>query len=119
MTSLQLMPAALSAVVLAAHFLRAGNPVLFLAALSVIVLMFVRHALAARLIRLGLFLGTIEWLRTLTVLVSVRRQSGQPFTRLALILGAVAAVTAASALVFRTRTLRQYFRLSATQDDRA
>lgn len=110
MTFLQLLPVGLAALVLAAHFLRAGNLLLLAATLSLIVLMLVRRSWAARLVQLGLFLGTVEWLRTLIVLVSVRRQSGQPFTRLALILGAVAALTAASALVFRTRTLRRHFR---------
>jgi len=108
---LQLLPAGLSALVLAAHFLRAGNPVLALAALSLIALMFVRRAWAARLIQFGLVLGTLEWAYTLILLVSMRRHTGRPFMRLAVILGAVAAVTASSALLFRARALRQHFRL--------
>jgi hypothetical protein len=36
---------------------------------------------------------------------------GQPWLRLALILGVVAALTLAAALVFRSRALRQRFRL--------
>lgn len=114
MTFLLLLPAGLSALVLAAHFLRAGILPFVLAAVSLILFMFVRRTWAARLIQLGLALGTVEWIRTLIVLVVVRRQTGEPFTRLAIILGAVAAVTAASALVFRTHTLRDYFRLGRT-----
>ncbi len=102
---------------LAAHFLRAGNLLFVLAAVFLVILMLVRRPWAARLIQLGLALATVEWVRTLMVLVIVRRQSGEPFTRLAVILGVVAAVTAASALVFRTRTLREYFRLSAAAAD--
>jgi hypothetical protein len=109
MTSVQLLPAGLSALVLAAHFLRAGNSALLLASLSLIALMFVRRAWAARAIQVGLLLGTLEWLRTLLFLVAVRKQAGEPFVRLAVILGAVAAVTGASALVLQTRTLRQHF----------
>jgi hypothetical protein len=109
MTSVQLLPAGLSALVLAAHFLRAGNSALLLASLSLIALMFVRRAWAARAIQVGLLLGTLEWLRTLLFLVAVRKQAGEPFVRLAVILGAVAAVTGASALVLQTRALRQHF----------
>jgi len=116
---LQLLPVGLSALVLAAHFLRAGNLLLLLASVAIIVLIFVRRSWAARLIQLGLFLGAIEWLRTLIVLVSVRRQYGEPFARLTIILGAVAAVTAASALLLRTRTLQRYFGGASSAGDGA
>jgi len=109
MTSVQLFPVGLSVLVLAAHFLRAGHSVLLLASLSLLALLFVRRAWAARVIQVGLLLGTLEWLRTLLFLVAVRRHAGEPFIRLAIILGAVAAVTGASALVLQTRTLRQRF----------
>jgi len=108
---LLLVPTGLSALVLAAHFLRAGNLVLLLASLSLVVLMFVRRPWAARLIQLGLLLGALEWLWTLVFLVGARRQWGQPFIRLAVILGVVTVVTAASTLCFRTRALRRHFRL--------
>ncbi len=113
MTFLQLLPAGLSAVVLGAHFLRAGNRSLLLASLCLLGLMFVRRPWAARIIQVGLLLGTVEWLHTLLVLVTLRSQAGEPFTRLAIILGGVAAVSAASTLVFRSRTLRQHFGFTA------
>jgi hypothetical protein len=113
-TFVQLLPVGLSALVLAAHFLRSGNVPLLLASLAMIFLMFVRRSWAARVIRLGLLFGTIEWVRTLMLLIATRKELGQPYTRLGIILGAVAAVTAASALVFRTRRLRQRFQLSVS-----
>ena len=112
MVVLQLLPAVLAALVLAAHFLRAGHSLFMLASLGLVGLMFVRRPWAVRVIQVTLLLGTFEWLRTLVLLVTFRRQAGQPFTRLAVILGCVAAVTAASALLFRTRALRQRFRLA-------
>ena len=114
---LLLLPAALSALVLAAHFLRFGSLVLVVASLALVVLMFVRRSWAARLIQVGLVLGALEWLWTLVFLVGARRQSGQPFIRLAVILGAVTALTGASTLCFRGRALRQHFRLSLTTRD--
>lgn len=113
-TFFQLLPVGLSALVLAAHFFRSGNVPLLLASLAMICLMFVRRSWAARVIQLGLLFGTIEWVRTLMLLIATRKELGQPYTRLGVILGAVAAVTAASALVFRTRRLRRRFRLSVS-----
>lgn len=113
MSLLQLLPAGLSALVLGAHFLRAGNLGLLLASLALIALMFVRRPWAARIIQVGLLLGALEWLRALIVLVTLRMQTGEPFTRLAIILGSVAVVSVASTLLSRTRRLRQRFGFTA------
>lgn len=111
MTVMSLSLVGLCALVLAAHFLRAGVIILVLASLSLIGLLFVRRPWAARVIQWGLLFGTLEWIRALLFLLMERRQAGEPFVRLAIILGSVAAVTAASALLFRTRTLRARFGL--------
>jgi hypothetical protein len=60
-----------------------------------------------------LLVGAVEWLRTLAVLAAQRIAAGQPWLRLAVILGAVALLTAAAALVFRHPALRGRFRLVA------
>lgn len=109
MSVLLLLPIVLSALVLAAHFLRAGNPALMLVPLSLVALVFVRRPMAARVIREGLWLGAFEWLRTLAVLVAERRVGGQPWGRLAVILVLVAAVTAAAPLTLSTRRLRRRY----------
>ena len=44
-----------------------------------------------------LLLGAFEWLRTLAGILEMRRVLGQPWQRMAVILGAVALVTALSA----------------------
>jgi hypothetical protein len=62
-----------------------------------------------QLIQVALLLGSIEWIRTLVIFVQQRIDFGQPWTRLAIILGSVALFTALSALVFRSQTLRQRF----------
>ena len=101
----------LAALVLAAHFYRAGNLVLAAAALALIALLFVPRPWAARTIQVCLVLGAVEWVLTLVHLVAFRQAAGQPFMRLAAILGAVALATALSALAFRARPLRQRFGL--------
>jgi hypothetical protein len=110
-TGLWLSLPALAAAVLAAHFYRAGNLVLAALAVALIALMWVPRAWAAWAIQGGLVLGAVEWVLTLVRLVDLRQTTGQPFMRLAAILGAVALATALSALVFRNPRLRRRFGL--------
>ena len=114
MTFFQLVPAGLSALVLAAHFLFHGNSLLLLVSLAMIALLFVRRAWAARIIQVYLLLGSIEWIRTLIFRILERKTLGEPYIRFGFILGTVALVTAGSALMFRTARLRERFRLTAT-----
>ena len=115
MTVLLLVPPALSLLVLGAHFLRAGVPVLVLAALGALVLLFVRRPWAARVAQIVLVLGALEWVRAMVVLTGERMSEGLPYGRMVVILGVVAVVTAASALAFRGRTLRRWYRLDGDQ----
>ena len=109
MTFALLLPAVLSLLVLAAHFLRGGHLVLVGLALAAAALVAVRRTWAARALQVVLALGAIEWVRTLAALVAERRADGRPFLRMAVILGSVALVAALSALAFRTRRLRGRF----------
>jgi hypothetical protein len=112
MLFLQLVPVILSLVVLAAHFLRQGQPILVFLSLALVGLLAVPRVWAARLLQVVLLLGAAEWVRTVIVLARVRTEHGQPVTRMVIILGAVAVLTAASALVFRTRRARARFQLA-------
>jgi hypothetical protein len=110
-TLLQLVPVVLSLLVLGAHFLRGGNTPLVAVSLGLLVLLAVRRRWAARVLQVALLLGALEWIRTLLTLAGGRMQAGQPVLRLAIILGAVAAVTGLSALLFQTHRLRRVYRL--------
>lgn len=104
--ALRLIPVILSAILLAAHFSRAGLPALSLVALGLPLLLLVRRPWAARAIQLALVLGGLEWLRAAWGYVRQRMALGEPWTRLLVILGVVALFTWASALVFRSSRLR-------------
>ena len=97
---------ALAFLVLAAHFFRAGNTVLCGLSLVFIAPLFVPRAWAARTLQAALALGAVEWVRTLASF------AGQPYTRLAVILGGVALATAACLLVFRSERAKKFFRLA-------
>jgi len=112
MTFVRLIPVILSTLLLGAHFFRAG--LTFLAVLIVLlpVVLLVKRTWVARLTQVVLFLGGIEWIRTLLVFVADRRESGQQWTRLAVILGTVALFTIGSGLLFSlSGTLRKRYGL--------
>jgi len=108
---LQLLPVGVSLLVLGAHFLRGGNVVLVALVLVALGLLGVRRPWAARFVQVALLLGALEWVRSLVQLAGWRVQTGQPATRLVVILGSVALFTGLSALVFRTPSVRRRFGL--------
>ena len=112
MTIVGLLPVILSALVLAAHFFRAGDPVGVAASLAGLALLLVPRAWAARAVQIGLAIGAAEWVRTLVVFTAQRRALGEPWGRLVVILGAVALFTLLSATVFYSERLRRRYGLA-------
>ena len=106
MNFLRLLPVILSFLLLGAHFYRAGLVVATALCVLVLLLLFLKKKWIPRLFQVLLVLGAVEWLRTLYALAAMRIAWDQPWTRLALILGTVALLTALSGLVFRNKTLR-------------
>ena len=110
MVMLHLIPPVIGFLLLAAHLYRSGNLLLALATTLAIVLVAARRPWAARAMQVGLLLGSLEWLRSTIALVQARSAMGEPFLRLAIILGGVTLFTGFSSLVFRTDKLREHFR---------
>jgi hypothetical protein len=109
MRALLLLWPALALILLGAHFYRAAAWPLMLLCLALVALLAWPRAWAARLVQGALVLGAAEWLWTAAVLVQQRQALGQPWLRMALILGAVALFTAGAALAFRHAGLRARF----------
>lgn len=122
MTILSLAAPAAAFLVLAAHFFRADNKLGLWGSLLAIVMIFVRRPWAARAVQVLLVLGSLEWLRSTVTLIQARSELGQPFLRLALILGTVFLLTALSALVLQTKRLKACFKfgteVAANEGDR-
>lgn len=89
----------LSLLLLAAHFYHQGAYPLVVAALALGGLAFVARPWAGRALGFVLLCGALEWLHTAWTLAEARASLQQPYARLLLILGTVAAVTVAAALV--------------------
>ncbi len=103
------VPVVLSLLVLGAHFMRYGNMVGLAIVLVLAGLLVLRKPWAARLVQLGLLAGVVEWATTLYLLAQMRAAMGESTTRLVLILGIVIVVTAGSALLFETPTMKQVY----------
>ncbi|MCK4654258.1 MAG: hypothetical protein KAU01_07425, partial [Candidatus Cloacimonetes bacterium] len=58
-----------------------------------------------------LMLAGIEWIRTTVYYARIRIENGEPWLRLAIILGSVAVLNFATVLVFRTKSMRERYRL--------
>jgi len=89
------LPALMSALILAAHFFRAQNVILTAACIGVFVLMLASSRVAPA-VRIFLFMGSIEWMRTMIVLILQRESLGEPWMRMAVILSIVALFTLGS-----------------------
>ena len=109
MNVLRVLPVILSFLLLAAHFYRAGLVLLTVLCVALLLLLFLRQAWVPQLFQALLVLGALEWLRALYGFAAMRIAFGEPWTRLALILGAVALFTGLSGLVFRNRSLRDRY----------
>jgi len=111
MKRLLYVPIVLSLIVLGAHFLRDANHLAVAAAVGLIGLLFVTRPVAARIVQVALVLGALEWAWTTYDLVQFRIAMGMPVTRMMVILGVVAIVTAMSAALFQTKALKRIYRL--------
>lgn len=88
----------ISLLLLGAHFFRDGNLLLTAACVALLAVLAVRKPWVPTVLQVALVLGAVEWAWTTFALVQERTALGRPWMRLAVILGAVALVTAGSAL---------------------
>ena len=115
MNLFRLLPVILSFGLLAAHFSRAGLlPLMILSALLPLLLL-IRRAWVARSIQILLLLGAMEWVRAMFGYMEIRKQIGEDWGRLTIILLSVALITACSGLVFHGRSLKRRYYLGKSE----
>ena len=108
-TFLLLLPAIFGCVVLAAHFLRQFDLLLCGLCLLLPFLLLVRRAWVARIMQGAMLFAAVAWLGTLVRIVGERQAAGQPWMRVVLILGGVAAASLAGGFLFETGRLRRRY----------
>lgn len=92
-----------SGILIAAHFLRSGSVLLVLIGLAFPFLLLFKKPWLNRVVQLLLILAAGEWLLTLLIFTAQRRITGEPWARMALILGAVALLNVVSAVAVNPR----------------
>lgn len=106
MNFIRLLPVILSFLLIAAHFFRAGQVYLAVSCLLILLLLIPKKTWVPRVFQVLLVVAALEWLRSLFMFVQMRIAFDAPWTRLAIILGTLALLTALSGLVFRGKALR-------------
>lgn len=113
MIAVHLAPSVISLLLLGAHFYRADQHVLATLCGLLLGLVLIRAPWARRALQVALTIGALEWLRTAVALATARSAAGEPFLRLALILGGVLVFTAVAAILLQSRRATTYFRAGA------
>lgn len=106
---LRLLPAALGLWLLAAHFLRGGHVLLAAALAAAPAALCVRSPVSRRIVQAALAAGALVWLTTAVRIAVDRREEGRPWTRMAVILAAVATVNVAGAALLQGRAADAWF----------
>ena len=117
MNVLKLSPIIVSALMLAAHFFRIEKDAIVVMCICFPFLLVFKTKWAARSVQIILFLGGLEWLHIMYKDVVERMNQGEPWHRLAVVLCTVAAFTAASALVFRFKSLRKLYGFDGNREE--
>lgn len=86
---------------MAAHFMRAGAYPLVVLGLAFPWLLLAGKLWAFRLVQVILILAAAEWLHTLLVIAMKRLEAGQPWIRMAFILGSVSLLNVVTAIMVR------------------
>ncbi len=115
MNILRVLPVILAFGLLAAHFSRADMLPAVIVSLLTPFLLLIRKAWIARSIQILLVIGALEWIRSMFGYIQVRKDIGEDWGRLAIILVAVALLTACSALVFRGKSLKKRYHLEKSE----
>ena len=100
---------ALAALLLGAHFLRAGNIAVVALCLATPLLFLWRKRWSLLLLQMLAYGAAATWIVVAYQLIELRQRSGQPWTVAAIILGSVALFTLAAGLLLNSRTIKDRY----------
>jgi len=100
---------AVAALLLGAHFLRAGNVVVVALCLATPLLFLWRKRWSLLLLQLLAYGAAATWIVVAYQLIELRQRSGQPWTVAAIILGSVALFTLAAGLLLNSGAIKDRY----------
>lgn len=98
-----------AAILLGAHFLRAGNIAMLALCLAAPLLFLWRKRWSLMLLQALAYGAAATWIAVAVQLVQMRQQSGQTWTVAAVILGSVALFTLLAGLLLNSRAMRERY----------
>ncbi|HFE64461.1 MAG TPA: hypothetical protein ENK14_08625 [Caldithrix sp.] len=109
MIVLRLLPVILSALLLAAHFLRFYGVESAVVVILLLLTLLIRKRWVLRMWQFFLFLGALIWIQTTVTLIQFRIALDLPWLRLAAIMGAVILFTTFSGIWLENKKIKRYF----------
>jgi hypothetical protein len=109
MALLLLIPTLLSVLIFCAHLFRAGALLLVPFVLLTLPLLLLRQGWVARVFEFLLLGIAIEWVLTAVFVANARQDAGEPWVRMAVILGCVALFALLAAALFETPRLHRRY----------
>ncbi len=98
-----------AALLLGAHFLRAGDLALVALCVAAPLLFLYRGRWSLLALQFLAYCATGTWIGVAIRLIQLRQQSGQPWSAAALILGSVALLTLVAGLLLNSRAIRERY----------
>lgn len=105
-----LIPAIFSFILLAAHFSRQDLNILAVVCMILPFLLLIKKKVVLTLFQLLLFLGVVEWIRSLIMYIEERQITGEDYGTLTIIISSVAFFTFVSAVLLSTGKVRFAYR---------
>jgi len=100
---------AVAALLLGAHFLRAGNLIMVAVCLAAPLLFLYRRRRSLVALQILAYGAAATWMVAAMQMVRLRQQLGQPWTLAAIILGSVALFTVLAGLLLNSRAIRERY----------
>lgn len=100
---------AIAALLLGAHFLRAGNVLMMALCVAAPLLFLWRKRWSLLLLQILAYGAALTWIAVAYQLMELRQRSGQPWTVAAIILGSVALFTFAAGLLLNSRAIKDRY----------
>ncbi len=100
---------AVAALLLGAHFLRAGSVLMMALCVAAPLLFLWRKRWSLVLLQMLAYGAALTWIAVAYQLVELRQRSGQPWTVAAIILGSVAVFTFAAGLLLNSRAIKDRY----------
>lgn len=95
---------------LAAHYSRADNTLFMILSLMIPLLFFIRRRWALTGLQLLTYAGALVWIQTIIQYAGQRASAGEPWLRLAIILGSVAVFTAISGILLNSKKIKKAYK---------